>query len=113
MPIVTGTSGSRESNPTVASTHLLGTFVAEKNKFPHANGVNFNDHPAWEKRGAGMRWMVVTKAGRNPLTGATVPVTRRRLQAELALPMLEDYFVYIAEVIDGEKAVGDLNRSTR
>src|SRR5688572_28582052 len=55
-----------------ATVKLLGMSTAEKNELLFQAGVNFNDLPLWQKRGVGLSWGTVTKAGLNPKTGETV-----------------------------------------
>jgi tRNA(His) guanylyltransferase len=39
-----------------ATTRLQGVSVAERNELLFRAGVNFNDVPAWQKRGIGVLW---------------------------------------------------------
>ncbi|MFO0650410.1 MAG: hypothetical protein U0326_29575 [Polyangiales bacterium] len=49
-----------------ATKKLNGVSVAERNELLHKHGINFNDVPAWQKRGVGTRWEDVTEEGTNP-----------------------------------------------
>ena len=49
-----------------ATRHLRGMSVAAKNELLFQNGVNFNDLPAWQKRGAGLMWETYRKEAKNP-----------------------------------------------
>lgn len=81
-----------------ASDRLLGLGVADKNELLFSQGgVNFNDLPAWQKRGAGVWWRDVPHAGVNPKTGETVATTRRRLSRDLELPMRDAYDGFVRE----------------
>jgi len=71
--------------------------VPEKNELLFQNGVNYNDLPLWQKRGAGIWWRDVEKVGLNPLTGEQVVARRRKLHRELELPMREKYDEFMAE----------------
>lgn len=73
--------------------------VAQKNELLFQRGINFNDLPAWHKRGAGLYWEEYEKEGLNPLTGETVRATRRRLTRELELPMGAGYVALIEQLI--------------
>jgi hypothetical protein len=42
-------------------------------------GINFNDLPLWQRRGAGLYWQRYQKTGTNPLTQEVVSTTRRQL----------------------------------
>ena len=59
----------------------------EKNEMLFQHGINFNDLPAWQKRGMGVYWEDYDKSGENPLTGEKVAARRRRLRRDLELPM--------------------------
>lgn len=82
-----------------ATRTLEGLSVAGKNELLFQRGINFNELPAWHKRGVGLCWDVYTKGGVNPLTGETVTAQRRRIKVELALPMKDDYDRFLAGVV--------------
>jgi len=70
----------------VATQALLGLSVAAKNELLFQHGVNFNDLPSWQKRGAGMYWETVAKPGLDPRSGQATTAIRRRLTVDLELP---------------------------
>jgi tRNA(His) 5'-end guanylyltransferase len=74
-----------------ATASLEGLSVAEKNELLFSHGINFNDLPAWQKRGMGLYWETYEKEGLNPITGETVYGSRRRIKRDLELPMNETY----------------------
>jgi tRNA(His) 5'-end guanylyltransferase len=74
---------------------LRGMSVAAKDEFLFARGINFNDLPLWQKRGVGVSWETYEVKATNPLTGAAVVATRRRLATELELPMGDAYGAYV------------------
>lgn len=80
---------------TAATMTLEGLSVADKNEFLFQRGINFNDLPLWQKRGVGVYWETYTKPAKNPLTGADVLAERRRLKADLELPMKDEYNLFI------------------
>jgi tRNA(His) guanylyltransferase len=82
------------------SQRLLRMSVAEKNELLFARGVNFNDLPAWQKRGCGVTWKQVAHTGVDPRTGVAVETTRRRLVRDLELPMRDEYSQFIADLLD-------------
>ena len=82
-----------------ATKKLNGVSVAERNELLHKHGINFNDVPAWQKRGVGTRWEDVTEEGTNPHTGATVSVTRRKVKVEYELPMRDDYDAFVRAIV--------------
>ena len=74
-----------------ATRALLGLSVAEKNELLFQHGINFNELPAWQKRGTGVYWENYMKPGHDPRSGETVTATRRRLAVDLELPRGEAY----------------------
>lgn len=74
-----------------ATTRLSGLSIAEKNELLFQNGINFNDLPAWQKRGIGVFWDTYEKTGRNPKTGETTTALRRCLRERMDLPLGEAY----------------------
>jgi tRNA(His) 5'-end guanylyltransferase len=79
------------------ATHaLLHMSVADKNELLFQHGINFNDLPAWQKRGVGLYWETYDKPAVNPRTGETVSATRRRIKKDDELPVKEQY----SELID-------------
>ncbi|MCB1921266.1 MAG: guanylyltransferase [Candidatus Competibacteraceae bacterium] len=74
-----------------ATQALLGRSVAEKNEWLFQHGVNFNELPAWQKRGMGVYWETWAKPGQDPRRGETVTTTRRRLIVDQELPRGEAY----------------------
>lgn len=85
------------------ATHTLsGMSVAAKNELLFANGANFNDLPAWQKRGSGVIWEEYTKEATNPITGHKVIATRRRLKQQLELPLKDAYSDFLVTLLPEE-----------
>jgi tRNA(His) guanylyltransferase len=82
-------------NATAATEKVSGLSVAQKNELLFSHGINFNDLPAWQKRGTGAYWVQETREGRNPLTGETVPTLRRALRLDPDLPARAEYEEFI------------------
>lgn len=74
-----------------ATARLAGQSTAYKNELLFQAGTNFNDLPAWQKRGSGLYWETYEKQGWNPKLGTTVSATRRRLVINRELPLGDDY----------------------
>jgi tRNA(His) guanylyltransferase len=74
--------------------------VSDKNEmlFQQAN-INFNDLPTWQKRGSGLYWESYKKEGTNPMTEEKVFAIRRRIKADIELPMKEDYSEFVRELV--------------
>src|SRR5918999_4688273 len=82
-----------------ATQKLKGMKTAEKHDLLWANEINFNDLPAWQKRGCGVYWRTIEKTGRNPKTGNETATTRRELITDLELPMKEAYGDFVRSMI--------------
>jgi tRNA(His) guanylyltransferase len=87
----------RKAGQTVedATAELRGRSIAYKNELLFANGINFNDVPAWQKRGTGLYWESFAKEGFNPKTGHTVTAARRRLKIDRELPLANEYDQFV------------------
>lgn len=82
-----------------ATSLLEKKSVAEKNELLFQNSINFNDLPAWQKRGTGVYWETYTKEAVNRLTGASVQAVRRRLKVDYELPLKEDYSAFLVGLL--------------
>lgn len=82
-----------------ATAALSGLSVAEKNELLFQNGVNFNDLPLWQKRGAGLYWEEFDRPAENPRTGEQVVARRRRVRRDLELPMKDDYSSFLDRLL--------------
>ncbi len=85
-----------------ATQTMVGLSVSRKNEMLFSRGVNFNEVPAWQRRGSGVYWESVTKLGKNPKTGESVPTTRRRLRVDSDLPMKEAYGKFVRQFLKEE-----------
>lgn len=65
-------------------------------------GINFNDLPAWQRRGCGLYWEWYDRGGRNPVTGESVVCRRRRLVRDVGLPMKEAYGAMVRALVDAD-----------
>lgn len=74
-----------------ATSILYGKSVSDQNEFLFSKGINFNDYPAWQKRGVGLYWESYKKQAINPKTQEVVWADRRRLYVNKELPMGEGY----------------------
>lgn len=80
---------------TEATKHIEGKSTAFKNELLFKNGINFNELPAWQKRGVGLYWQETEKAGWNPLKKETVIVSRKELTKNFELPKGDAYSRFI------------------
>ena len=80
------------------SLHKLS--VAEKNELLYQRGgLNFNEIPNWHKRGIGVYWETYQKEALNPKTGEPVLALRKRIKADMELPMKDEYSRFIKRLI--------------
>jgi len=78
-----------------ATSALQGLGTADKHNLLHERGINFNDLPAWQKRGVGFYTEKYDKTGVNPKTNLQVVVERTRLAEDRELPYGDDYSEFI------------------
>lgn len=97
----------RKAGRTVAEAtrQLEGATVAEKNELLFGHGINFNDLPAWQKRGTGIRWETYDKQGVNQKTGERVSVARRRVVADREPPLGDAFARAIIALLDSGDAL--------
>ncbi|MBL8150880.1 MAG: guanylyltransferase [Blastocatellia bacterium] len=81
-----------------SAKQLMGLSVSEKNELLFQSGINFNDLPLWQKRGAAVYVEDYQKPALNPKTGESVLASRRRLKRDLELPMGEQYGDFIDRI---------------
>lgn len=87
-------------SPGAATRKLTHLSVEEMNELLFSYGLNFNDLPAWQKRGIGFYWENAIKEGYNPKSGEVVEVTRRRLTVDLQLPLKDDYAALLSTILE-------------
>lgn len=74
-------------------------------RFQH--GINFNELPAWQKRGIGAYWETIAKSGLDPRSGQATTAIRRRLTVDLELPWGEAYDALIRRLLSPEATEGN------
>jgi tRNA(His) 5'-end guanylyltransferase len=80
---------------------LEGTSTAGKNELLFRHGVNFNDLPAWQRRGIGLWWERCERPGYDPTRDVEVTAVRRRVRVERELPMKDAYRRLLEGLIAG------------
>jgi tRNA(His) guanylyltransferase len=79
-----------------ANQILVGLSTDDKNELLFQRGINFNDLPAWQRRGVGLYWEIYHKEGMNPETGQpTASKPRRRIVQLDLLPVRDEYDAFI------------------
>jgi len=84
---------------TAAANLLNRKTVTEKNELLFQHDVNFNDLPNWQKRGVGLYWETYEKEGFNPKLDRKEKTERRRIKADIELPMGDKYSDFIKKLI--------------
>ncbi|HEV7280962.1 MAG TPA: tRNA(His) guanylyltransferase Thg1 family protein [Pirellulaceae bacterium] len=82
-----------------ATDRIDGLSVSSKNELLYRLGLNFNDVPAWQKRGVGLYWEEYERSARNQLTGAESVARRRRIRKDLDLPMKGEYGEFVRGLV--------------
>ncbi len=83
-----------------AAKRLLGMSVAAKNELLFQNGINYNDLPAWQKRGIGFYWRTTPREGINPQTGEKVVTERQSVQVDFELPWQGECTRFLLDVVN-------------
>ena len=85
-----------------ATQQLQGRSVAAKNELLFQHQINFNDLPAWQKRGSAVYWKTYTKKGWNPKDEVETITQRRQLTIDLNLPHGAAYTDFLAQLLAQE-----------
>ena len=81
-----------------ATSEVKEKSVSYKNELLFQRGINYNDLPSWQKRGAGVYFTDIMKEGFNPITNEKVMVKRRGLKVDYELPLEEEYRQFIRSI---------------
>ncbi|MGP4021929.1 tRNA(His) guanylyltransferase Thg1 family protein [Actinomadura sp. 3N407] len=73
------------------SRELDRASTSAKNEMLFARGINFNEVPAWQRRGVALWWETHEKTGHDPIRDVDVTATRRHVHIERDLPMKAPY----------------------
>ncbi len=90
-------------SPTQVTRRLAGLSVAEKNELLYSRGTNFNELPAWQRRGVGVHWQSFEKLGEDPRSGELIRAERRALTTEFELPIKDAYGDFVANLVLGSE----------
>lgn len=86
-----------------AQKEISGLSHSEKNELLFSHGINYNNLPAWQRRGVGMYSVLETKTGFNPKTGKATTCTRKRLVLDEELPLASKYSTLITNLINASQ----------
>lgn len=91
----------RKAGATVnsATKILKGKSIEFKNELLFQHGINFNDLPAWQRRGMGLYWEKYEKEGLDPKKQQKVTTTRRRIKEDINLPMKDAYTEFMVTIL--------------
>jgi len=87
-----------------ATDALVKKSVAFKNELLFQHGINFNELPAWQRRGTGLYWERYEKEGFNPVRNERVTAVRRRIKTDTELPMKDEYSRFIRRLMKTAEA---------
>jgi len=90
---------AQDMTSSLATRQIEGMSVADKNELLFQLGTNFNDLPAWQKRGTGIHWQDIEKEGFNPITSQTTRTNRRQLATNYELPLHEAYSDFLRTLL--------------
>jgi len=82
-----------------ANEELARKNVAGKNEILFQRGINFNELPAWQRRGVGVLHSEEQKTAVDQRLGASVVVSRRVILVDRHLPHGEEYSGYLRNVM--------------
>jgi tRNA(His) guanylyltransferase len=82
-----------------ATEALRGLPASAKNELLYRAGINYNDLPAWQRRGSGLCWEGYERVGGNPLTGEEVVARRRRILRNMDLPVKDAYSEFLRGIV--------------
>ncbi|MDO4877797.1 MAG: tRNA(His) guanylyltransferase Thg1 family protein [Neisseria sp.] len=87
----------RKKGKSVARATGLTSGLArcQKHDLLFENGINFNELPAWQKRGFAVYFQTGLKTGFNPQSGETVQTQRQILHTDFELPLGDDYSAFV------------------
>jgi len=85
-----------------ATAALKQRTAAFKHELLFQHGVNFNDVPAWQRRGVGLYWESYVKEGYNPKRNETVLARRQRIKVNEELPLGDDYSGLVRQIMAGD-----------
>jgi tRNA(His) guanylyltransferase len=74
-----------------ATAALDQASTSDKNELLFQQGINFNEVPAWQRRGIGLWWETFDRTGFDPVRQVEVTATRRRVAVDRELPMKAAY----------------------
>jgi tRNA(His) guanylyltransferase len=87
------------SSVSEATRYLEGKSVADKNQFLFEHGINYNNLPAWQKRGVGFLYTSSEVSTSGPEPYKAMPASRKQLDMEMTLPLGTEYESLIRKLL--------------
>jgi tRNA(His) guanylyltransferase len=87
-----------------ATSALERASTADKNELLFQHGVNFNELPAWQRRGIGLWWETYERPGYDPVRRVKVTAIRRRVRIDRELPMKDKYRRLVERLVTDRRA---------
>ncbi|MFA8020025.1 tRNA(His) guanylyltransferase Thg1 family protein [Bremerella cremea] len=82
-----------------ATQQLNGLATSRKRELLRYYGIEFDQLPAWQRRGVGLYWKRFARKGTNPQTGDQVGTFRRSVYVEYELPSQAEYSWLIQQLL--------------
>ena len=86
-------------SPRQATKELEGKTISWKNDLLFSEHINYNDLPAWQKRGVGLYYVVYEKEGYNPISEQKVLTARNRIETDMELQVGEAYREWVLRFV--------------
>jgi tRNA(His) guanylyltransferase len=83
----------------MVTNKLSGLSVGDKNEILYQQGINYNDLPAWQKRGIGFYYATTKKRSFDPVKQQEVTIERRLLICDTELPVNLKYSSFLEETL--------------
>lgn len=83
-----------------AQKRMAGITNSEKNEILFELGINYNNLPAWQKRGVGIYYCEEQRQGFNPKTKETTLYLRKVLYENEELPLGQEYSQLIIDIVN-------------
>lgn len=88
-------------DPHGAAAALDGLGAVEQSELLHRHGVRFDEVPSWQRRGVGIYYRSLVRAGGDLFGGDAAP-GRRRLHEDLELTSRDEYRAFVRAVVTGQ-----------
>lgn len=77
--------------------------MSAKNELLFSYHINYNDLPAWQKRGIGVSFETIPKTGTNKMNNEPIAFFRKEVKLHQELPIREAYREFLRALLEGDK----------